>query len=289
MVLVARGEDALEDVAEECRALGVDVTTVATDVAVGDGVAHVVETAVARHGRVDIWVNNAALVAFGRMDEIPMNDLKRVLDVNLIGYLHGARSVLPVFRRQGAGTLINVGSALSEASQPILGSYVISKHAVRALSMVLRQELTNTKDIHVCTIMPATVDTPLFNIAANYTGHAIRPIPPVYPPERVARTIVRCAKRPRRETYAGGVAGPLVLLQRLVPAFTERAMTVVTEHVMLAADPVEPTAGNLYAPAGIDGPTSAEGPRRLRSRWFAVGAVAAAVGAASVVKKLRSH
>src|SRR5690606_484166 len=134
--------------------LGVDVTTVATDVAVGDGVAHVVETAVARHGRVDIWVNNAALVAFGRMDEIPMNDLKRVLDVNLIGYLHGARSVLPVFRRQGAGTLINVGSALSEASQPILGSYVISKHAVRALSMVLRQELTNTKDIHVCTIMP---------------------------------------------------------------------------------------------------------------------------------------
>src|SRR5690606_21511524 len=139
---------------------------------------------------------------------------RRVIETNLFGYVHGARTALPYFREQGCGTLINVASAVAAAPQPYTSAYVASKFAIRGLSDCLRMELSldHVPDIHVCTVLPATVDTPLFQHAANYTGRAVQAMPPVYAAERVARAIVDLVTSPEREVFVGN-AGRLMALQ----------------------------------------------------------------------------
>jgi short-subunit dehydrogenase len=107
-----------------------------------------------------------------------------------MGYVHGARAALPYLRDQGRGVLVNVSSIVGVLSQPYTHAYVMAKFAIRALSASLRQELRlgGPRGVHVCTVLPATIDTPLFQHTANYTGRKAVTMPPVYAPERVAPT-----------------------------------------------------------------------------------------------------
>src|SRR5207248_6073334 len=119
--------------------------------------------------------------------------------------------------------------------------------------MSLRQELALSEDgakhIHVCTVMPATIDTPFFQHAANYTGRAVKAMPPVYPAERVAKTIVSLSKRPRREVFVGNAARMLWIQYLLAPWLTERQMAFMTDKLHLYQDkPAQPTSGNLFEP-----------------------------------------
>ena len=255
LALAARRGDLLERTAEECRRLGADVLTVALDVTEEQAVQDLARAAVERFGRIDVWVNNASVGLWGRLEEIPMKDIRRLIDVNLFGYVHGARAVLPVFRAQRSGVLINVGSMVSRVPAPFAGPYVMSKHAVRGLGTVLRQELAadKVKGVHVSTVMPATIDTPFFEHSANYVGRALRAMPPVYSPERVARTIRNCARFPRREVFVGNTARLAAQQHKLAPATTERVMTVAVKRLHLYRRRTQPpTPGNLYRPLGQD-------------------------------------
>jgi short-subunit dehydrogenase len=256
LVLAARREHYLDAAARECRDLGAEVATVALDVSDEPAVKGLAVLTVERYGRIDTWVNNAAVTAFATVDRLPLEDFRRIIDVNLFGYVHGARAVLPIFRRQGHGVLVNVGSVVSRVSQPYVGAYTVSKHGVRALGMVLRQELLidGVRGVHVCTVMPGTIDTPLFHHAANYTGRRAKAMPPVYPPDQVARAIVRCVSRPRREVLVG--AGPRMMAQqmKLLPGMTERRLARLTDKQQLYRDRAEsPTPGNLYQPVADPG------------------------------------
>jgi short-subunit dehydrogenase len=134
-----------------------------------------------------------------------------VVETNFFGYVHGARAVLPRFREQGHGVLINNASVYSHIGAPWLTAYVSSKFAVRGFSEALRQEFADLPDVHVCTVSPSPIDTPIFASTANYSGRAVKAPPPTYPPEQVARAILASALRPRRERIVGG-AGRLATL-----------------------------------------------------------------------------
>src|SRR5205814_6243190 len=157
-----------------------------------------------------VLVNTAAVTLFGRLEETPSEPYRRVIETNLFGYVHGSRAVLPYFREQGSGVLINVASVVGKLGQPYTSAYVASKFGIVGLSECLRQELRDAKDIHVCTILAPSTDTPLFQQAANYTGRAVKPLSPLHEPEEVAQTIVHCAERPQREVV--DALGRLVLL-----------------------------------------------------------------------------
>jgi hypothetical protein len=147
--------------------------------------------------------------------------------------------------------LINVSSIVALATQPYTSPYVMSKAAVRVLGMSLRQELVleGTKNIHVCTVMPATIDTPFFQHAANYTGRATKAMPPVYPVERVAKTIVGLAEKPKREVMVGNAGRMLGLIRTLSPALAERQMATQVDKTHLYLNkPQAPTSGNLWQP-----------------------------------------
>src|SRR5215216_871673 len=201
VVLAARGKEALEHAAQECENLGAQSLTVPVDVTDAAAVDELARQAVERFGRIDVWVNAAAVTAFAPFQEIPLEDFRRILDVDVMGYVHGARAALPYLRDQGKGVLINVSSVVAVVPQPYTHAYSMAKAAVRVLSASLRQELRldGAKGVKVCTVMPPTIDTPFFDHTANYTGRKAKAMPPVYSAERVARTIVNLVRLPRRE------------------------------------------------------------------------------------------
>ena len=260
VVLAARRGEALEEAALECTAAGGQALAVPTDVSDAEAVQELGRRAMAEFGRIDVWVNNAAVTAFAPLEEIPLEDFRRILDVNVMGYVHGARTALPYFRAQGQGVLVNVSSIVASVPQPYTHAYSMSKAAIRALSASLRQELRleGAQGIRVCTVMPATIDTPFFDHTANYTGRKVKAMPPVYTPERVARTIVKLARRPRREAVVGPMGRNLVLQSKVAPGQVERMMAMQVDRTHLSrTKPAAASHGNLFEPA--PGTGSADG------------------------------
>ncbi|KYF49029.1 short-chain dehydrogenase [Sorangium cellulosum] len=251
VTLAARREQPLRDLAAECEQAGGKALVVLADVTNEAAVLEIARRTTEAFGRIDVWVNNAAVTLFGLFEQTPSEPYRRVIETNLFGYIHGARAALAQFRRQGSGVLINVGSMVSRLSEPYVSAYVASKHAIRGLSQSLRQELQvlRARDIHVSTVLPATIDTPFFQHAGNYTGRTPKAMPPVYPPERVARAIVRLARAPRREVFVGSAARQLSLLSLVAPGLAERLLARSVDRLHLKHDRTAyATNGNLFTP-----------------------------------------
>jgi short-subunit dehydrogenase len=293
LVLLARRADALAQVARECAAAAeADGRTlvVPTDVTDPNAVEAAARAGVERFGRLDGWVNNAAVTMFGSLLDVPLADVRRVLDVNLLGYVHGARAALPRFVAQDGGVLVNVSSILGRIAQPYGSAYTMSKFAIRGLGVALREELRGARGVSVSTVLPAAVDTPIYAAAANYSGRVPHPPPPVYTAERVAEVIVRQLRRPRREVVAGGLLGRAFVLQHvLAPRVAERVLALDVDASLRRDGAVPPTSGALHvpgaAPAAVDGGWA--GARRERRRR-AVGLAATAAGALTVAAAARA-
>src|SRR4051812_44334067 len=148
VVLAARRADALEETARLCRSQGARALTVVTDVTIEADVQRLAARALELSGRIDVWVNNAGVSTFGLLDGTPFEPHRRVIETNVFGAMYGARAVIPIFRKQQRGVLINVGSILGKVGQPFVPSYIISKFAVRGLSEALRAELAHFSDVH---------------------------------------------------------------------------------------------------------------------------------------------
>src|SRR3954447_10538098 len=252
LVLAARSTETLEEAAAECRQAGAETLVRQTDVTAEEQVQALARAAVERFGRVDTWVNNAGVIAYGHFEDMPSEVFDGVIRTNLLGQVYGARAALAQFRRQGSGVLINLSSVWGRVTSPYVVPYVVSKHGIRAFSECLREGLAADRDareIHVCTVLPESVDTPIFQHAANYCGQEAKPVSPIVSPERVARAIVGCARRPRAERSVGlaghAVAAGTGLIPR--PAF-ERVVGKVFSLSALGEAEQAPTAGNVLEP-----------------------------------------
>jgi NAD(P)-dependent dehydrogenase (short-subunit alcohol dehydrogenase family) len=151
VVLAARRAVALEDLARHCQAAGGQALAVPTDMTDEAAVAELAHRAVERFGRIDIWVNNAGVYLLGSLEATPSEAFRRVLETNFFGYVHGARAVLPRFREQGHGVLINNASVYSHLAAPWLTAYVSSKFAVRGFS---ERSARSSLSCRMCTSAP---------------------------------------------------------------------------------------------------------------------------------------
>jgi short-subunit dehydrogenase len=269
VVLAARRVPALEETAALCRERGGEAHVVATDVTRDSDLQRLRDEALARWGRIDVWVNNAGTTYFARLDEGDLAAHRRVIDTNLIAPMVAARLVLPVFRRQRTGTLINIGSVLSQIGQAFVPAYVVSKFGLRGLSDAVRSDVADIPGINVCTVLPYAVDTPHFEDAANAIGKRAHAMPPVQEPERVARAIVEIAARPRRQRYVPGYIAAGLVVHWLWPDLVERLLrhALRTFH-MVGRQAV--TDGNLYSPGETAG--TVHGSRRpvISNAGFAI-------------------
>lgn len=271
LVLSARGDDALEAAATECRAAGAEVLVVPADVGTAHGVDTVRRAALARFGRVDVWVDAASALIAGPVGAEDPAELHRLVLTNVEGPALVARAALATFREQGHGTLVLVGSLLGIVPNPVVPYYVMGKFAVRGLALSLRQAVVDEDDIHVTIVLPGPIDTPLFQRAANHTGRRLRAIPPAAAPERVAAAVVSAARRPRRQVTAGVLQHALLAGHRLAPRSVERAVAVWAGDLILqGSEPAEEEVGTLFGPA--PGPGRASGDWRLGDRRRRIGA-----------------
>ncbi|WP_375433967.1 SDR family oxidoreductase [uncultured Hymenobacter sp.] len=288
LVLAARRAAVLAEVVAECEALGAEALAVPTDVTDAKAVQRLAEAAVAFGGRLDVWVNNAGSGAIGPFETIPLATHEQVLRINLFGYLYGAYAVLPIFRRQGRGLLINVISLGAWLPEPYTVAYSASKYGLRGLMDTLRTELSTEPHIHVCDVHPAYIDTPGFQHGANYTGRVIKPAPPVFPAQKVADAVVKLVDHPRPSTMVGWTAPALRLLYNLAPAATRWGGMRLLQRYLQQAERAPISDGSLFTPTparhgtdisgGWRRPTSSSG--GSNSKWLgaAVAMVAAAAG-----------
>jgi NAD(P)-dependent dehydrogenase (short-subunit alcohol dehydrogenase family) len=251
LVLAARSAAELETVERECAELGPRAVAVPTDVGVWSEVEELAARAEREFGGFDAWVNDAGVLLVGRIDEAPVEDFEQVIRTNLLGTSYGSRVAITHFRRRKSGTLINVSSIVGGLGQLYSSAYVASKWGVRGLGESLRLELIDEPGIHVCTVMPASIDTPIFQHAAKYVGHDIKALPPVYPPERVAAEIVRLMSHPKAEVTVGDAGRILQVSHDLMPiAVRDRLSRLFQEQGLLASPPGDASSGNLYEPTG---------------------------------------
>jgi len=281
LVLAARSHDSLEEAAAECRALGAEAIAVPTDVADEHQVRDLVATVTSRYGRIDVFVGNAALFVYGLFEQTPTEAFKRVVDTNLYGHLNAITHLLPHWRQRGRGTYVLVGSIQSLLSAPYQSAYVTSKHAALGLVDVLGDEFAHT-GIHFTTLLPSTIDTPIYQNGANYTGKRSHPLPPTVSVQRAGRAVVRAALHPKRYRYVGRVQASLVPLQYVFPGLFHLITKPMVETFALRGTGA-PTDGNLYEPAdagnATDGGWVAKR-RRVTRPLLVLGAVAAVAGVA---------
>jgi short-subunit dehydrogenase len=247
IVLVSRSISGLTEAAEKCGEVGAAVRVHAAEMSDAAAVEELRAKVAGEFGRIDVWVNCAALLLFGRFEDVPQRDFERVIQANIVGYANGARAALKQFRLQGnRGTLINVASVLGMVSEPYVSAYVATKFAIRGLSACLRQELRNDSEIHVCAVLPAALDTPIYQKAGNYFGWKARSIFPVYSPERAATIIVRLAERPRAEILVGGFAYAVALGARLAPGLLQRLIGKAAFSLQFQPETSAAGSGNLF-------------------------------------------
>ena len=249
VVLAARSASSLADVARECVGRGGRAVAVPTDVTDEAAVHDLAARAVAEFGRIDVWVSCAAVWSYGRFEDTPAAVFRQVVETTLFGQVHSARAVLPHFRSQGGGVLVNVSSLYGRLASPYVAPYAASKWALNGFSAVLRQELRDAPHIHVCTVLPGAVDTPVYRHAANYVGREIRPLPPVTSPERVVAAILRAAEGKDTEITVGRAHHLGSWAYRLAPGLYNRLVGSIVDVGALRNRDVAPHDGTVFAPA----------------------------------------
>jgi NAD(P)-dependent dehydrogenase (short-subunit alcohol dehydrogenase family) len=248
LVLAARRTEMLEEAARECEALGGTAIAVTTDVTREEEVEALGRRAVERFGGIDLWFNNAGVGAFGRLESIPMDAWRRVIEINLFGYVHGARVAMRQFRIQGHGILVQNASIVGETAKPDGTPYATSKFAIRGFSEALRQEVLDQPGIQICTVMPSVIDTPFFQHAANFSGRRVRAAPPVYTAEEVAETVVGLAGRPQAEVIVGGFGKIAAAQKRMAPGFATWFTGRSLHTGFLSSGQSDDTTGALFEP-----------------------------------------
>ena len=248
VVLSSRNEAELQRVVQAINDAGGRATYAVADVANPEELDAVAHEAIRSFGGIDTWVNNAGISIYGKLTEVPMADKKRLFDVNFWGVVNGCRTAVLQMRERG-GTIINIGSIVSDQAVPLQGIYSASKHAVQGYTNALRMELEHDKlPIGVTLVKPSAIDTPYLEHARNYMDAAPSFPPPVYAPEVVARTILKCAERPVREITVGGGGRMMTLLGAAAPRLTDKYMEAAMFSQQQDPEGRNRTMDSLYSP-----------------------------------------
>jgi short-subunit dehydrogenase len=273
LVLAARSRENLERTAEKCRKAGANVLAVPTDVSQENEVQDLAKQAVERFGHIDVWINNAGVGLFARFERAPEEEYRQVIETNLFGAIYGARAALTQFRRNNSGILINVSSQLAFGGNAYSSAYAVSKYGMRALGDTLRQELLDT-GIRVCTVYPASTDTPFFQHAANYTGREVKPLGSVSDVSDVSRAIVRLVRSPKPDTLIGRIGYVVEPLHWLAPRAHARLLRKKTERDHFQNKAAKPRQGNLFEPSTL---------ASERGGWKGSGMLGTVAGVAGVI------
>jgi short-subunit dehydrogenase len=251
LVLAARNEQALADLAAELSASGREAIAVAADVGSEEDIRRVADAAISRFGGFDTWVNNAGVSVYGNLLDIPIADQRQMFETNFWGVVYGSRIAARHLCTRG-GALVNLGSGVYDRAVPVQGIYSASKHAVKGYTDALRMELEKEKlPISVNLFATTAIDTPFPRHAANYMEVEPTLPPPVYAPELVAGAILHAAEHPVRDLYIGEAAKMISSMGKYAPRLTDKYMEATMFDQQRTERPAVPGRRNSLYAAGF--------------------------------------
>ncbi len=236
VLAVARREERLRALIEACRADSPSSGYLAGDLGERDFAERVIDEAAARHGRLDVLVNNHAISKHKHALHTSADEAERVLRVNFLSCVWTSYAALPVLLRQpGGGVIVNVSSFAAQVVPPREGLYAASKAALDAFTAGLWNDLAGS-DVHVGLVVPGAIDTEIWQKEDEPPGFSGRK----HPPEIVVRAILEVIEKRRHEVTAPARDPGLVtarLLRRLAPALLRRGMARMepVPHALLDA------------------------------------------------------
>lgn len=252
--VAARGEAGLQSLIEEIEAAGGEAFYVLADAADFEQVKVVADRAVERFRRLDTWVHSAAAFLFATVEKSAPEEYKRLIEVNLLGQIYGAKAALPHLKQAG-GALIHLTSVEAYRTVPYQSAYGASKHGVAGFLKALRVELAHERiPVVVTQILPAAINTPIYEKGRNKMPFKPRAVPPFYHPQIVSDAILYCAENPTDEMIAGGAGVGVVYTERLSPRFAEWVSGKIGFIGQTTDEEnTEDYRGNLFEPvAGLD-------------------------------------
>ncbi|MUG96403.1 SDR family NAD(P)-dependent oxidoreductase [Scytonema sp. UIC 10036] len=250
VMVAARSESGLKSLVEEIQSFGGEAAYVVADVSDFEQVKAIADKTVALYGRLDTWVHAAATGVLARFDQITPEEFQRVIDVTLMGQVHGAMAALPYLKQEGRGALIHISSVEGVRSLPLQSPYSAAKHGVEGFLESLRVELQHERlPISVTSIKPAVINTPYYNKVRTKLGVKPTGIPPYYQPSIVSDAILYAAEHPTRDFIAGDVGRILDVLQRVSPELVDSILALIGFAGQRTNEPKsEDAPDNLYAP-----------------------------------------
>jgi NAD(P)-dependent dehydrogenase (short-subunit alcohol dehydrogenase family) len=254
LVLAGRDEAALWEVLDDVHSLGAsDALAVPCDVTQPETLQEVVRRATEAFGRIDSWVQTAAVSVYATAEETTIDEYHTVINTNLLGQIHGALAALPALRAAGGGALIEISSVEAEVALPYQSAYAASKHGMSGFLRALRIELkAEGAPIAVTQVMPAGIDTPLFMNARSKLGVVPKPTAPVYDPDVVADQVLWAAAHPMGDVFAGGGGWAVAWFRRMAPGPYEELMARVGMPAQRSEIPENPDAvDNLDSPTPL--------------------------------------
>jgi short-subunit dehydrogenase len=270
LMLIARSEGDLQQLAVELSSSGTEVECAAADVGDWQQVKTAAEKAVQRFGGFDSWVNNAGVSIYGRLAEVPLDDQRQLFETNFWGVVNGSLAALPHLKERG-GALINLGSELSDLALPLQGAYVASKHAVKGFTDALRLELMEEKaPISVTLVKPAGIHTQFVEHARNYLDFEPKLPAPEYEPDVVAHAILDAAEHPQRDVFVGAAAAGMSAFAHATPSLFDRVVSLIGIKMQRTSRPASRTDGLDTAAGGLQERSAR--PRRVHG-WSAYTAI----------------
>jgi short-subunit dehydrogenase len=305
VVIASRNEEALRRLAGEVNNSGGQAVYVRADVGDEGDIKKIAAEALNKFGTFDTWVNNAAGSIYGKLEDVPVEDFRRLFETNFWGVVYGSLVAARNLKTTG-GALINMGSTLSDRAIPLQGMYCASKHAVKGFTDALRIELeSENAPVSVTLIKPAAIDTPYIEHAPNYLDTEPLNPPPVYSPNAVAETILYCAEHPVRDIFVGAAAKAHEMAGHYAPRLFDYLMESTYLGQTRSGEPPQPKPlqslyesrdARLHERGVYDGPvveSSVYTQMTLRpAATGVVAGVALAVGAGiaySMLKRARTH
>ena len=283
LMLGARGDAGLEDIARRCLEAGGDAAVQVVDATDAAAVAGFAASARDTLGGIDLWFSCIGVGVVGKYQDVPIADHARVIETNLVSHMNDVHAVLPIFLAQDRGTWVNMISVGGFVATPYAAAYAASKFGLRGFGQALRGEVSKRPNIHICDVYPTFVDTPGIDHAGNYTGAKLSLPPGALAPETVARAVVRLALHPRNTTVVGAPAIALKLGQFAAPNLGAAMMNGFMDVWASRADTGKDDSGTLHEPPS--GASGTDGGRRhpeRRRKAAAVAGATAAVGLAAV-------
>ena len=249
LVLAARGEEALALAVQRCEALGGNAIAVPTDVSDYAQVQQLLAQALVFGEHIDYWINNAGVMASGRFEEIPIEVSHQVVKTNLFGYLNCAHAVLPVFKRQGEGVLVNNVSIGGFMPAPYSAVYSATKFGIKGMMECLQGELSDEQNIHICNLYPQIQRSTGNMHSAKYSGLDFKVPPFAADPKDTAAQLMSLALHPQKDKFPDFSSWGLKTLHAIFPKLLVNTASAGM-RLMMKWKHGNPTNGNVLKPSG---------------------------------------